>query len=68
MSGYAAYDAGNYSPRLLKFSDVQEVKILLMLFDALRSWSSCVSFKVMMFDMSVTVISATREVVKVTPE
>ncbi|XP_029202325.2 splicing factor Cactin-like [Acropora muricata] len=22
--GYAAYDAGNYSPRLLKFSDVQE--------------------------------------------
>ena len=35
LSGYAAYDAGNYSPRLLKFSDVQEVKILLMLFHTL---------------------------------
>ena len=23
--GYAAYDAGNYSPRLLKFNDVEEV-------------------------------------------
>ena len=41
---------------------------MLMLFDTLWSWPSCVSFKVMMFDMIITVINDTREVLKVRPE